>query len=110
MFSLVDLKSLLNLKKKFHPEIQHYCPETPFIIVGTKLDLFENEEYIEKNDLEKDTMKEEIGKLRSLYSTVPYFEISSKTGINIDETMISGIRYLFEFHKPIESKKECILS
>ena len=38
-FSLVNPTSLENVKKKWLPEIQHLCPGTPFVLVGTKLDL-----------------------------------------------------------------------
>ena len=33
---------------KWHPEISHHCPNTPVILVGTKLDLRDDKETIEK--------------------------------------------------------------
>lgn len=47
-FSLVCPDSLENIKTKWVPEIQHHCPTTPFILVGSKLDLRENQEMVEK--------------------------------------------------------------
>ncbi|KAL7668655.1 hypothetical protein ACOME3_009349 [Neoechinorhynchus agilis] len=38
-FSLVSRASYLNVKSKWRPEISHHCPNTPVILVGTKLDL-----------------------------------------------------------------------
>lgn len=38
-FSVACRKSFNDVKAKWLPEIQHYCPETPFILVGTKTDL-----------------------------------------------------------------------
>jgi Ras-related C3 botulinum toxin substrate 1 len=38
-FSIVQPSSLENILEKWHPEIQQYCPTTPVIVVGLKLDL-----------------------------------------------------------------------
>ena len=71
---------------KWLPEISHHCPNTPFILVGTKLDLRDDSEIIEK--LQKNgqapitlsqglQLKEEIG-------AVKYLECSSlaQEGLN----------------------------
>lgn len=39
MFSVVGPASFYNVSGKWIPEITHHCPNTPFIIVGTKIDL-----------------------------------------------------------------------
>jgi len=38
-FSLVQPNSFLNLKNRWFPELKEYCPSTPILLVGTKLDL-----------------------------------------------------------------------
>jgi len=38
-FSLVSQISFENVRAKWYPEVLHYCPKTPLILVGTKLDL-----------------------------------------------------------------------
>lgn len=38
-FSLVNSASMENIVNKWYPEIRHYCPNTPIILVGTKMDL-----------------------------------------------------------------------
>ena len=38
-FSVVSPTSFANVKSKWWPEIQHHMPNTPFLIVGTKVDL-----------------------------------------------------------------------
>uniref|UniRef100_A0A6B2LJX1 Uncharacterized protein n=1 Tax=Arcella intermedia TaxID=1963864 RepID=A0A6B2LJX1_9EUKA len=38
-FSLVDPLSLGNVSIKWQPEVLHHCPNTPIVLVGTKLDL-----------------------------------------------------------------------
>lgn len=47
-FSLVNPASFQNVKTKWLPELQHHCPGIPFVLVGTKLDLREDPETIER--------------------------------------------------------------
>eukprot|EP00164_Ancoracysta_twista_P000005 GFYU01000008.1.p2 GENE.GFYU01000008.1~~GFYU01000008.1.p2 ORF type:complete len:193 (-),score=67.67 GFYU01000008.1:389-967(-) len=41
-FSVISPASFNNVKDKWYPEIRHHNPETPIILVGTKLDLRED--------------------------------------------------------------------
>lgn len=47
-FSLVSSVSLENVKNKWYPEIQHHAPNVPFILVGTKLDLRDDDDVLSK--------------------------------------------------------------
>ena len=38
-FNIYDKMSLTNITKKWIPEVRKHCPETPVILVGTKLDM-----------------------------------------------------------------------
>ena len=38
-FSIVNPSSFENVRAKWYTEIKYYCPETPIILVGTKVDL-----------------------------------------------------------------------
>jgi len=47
-FSIISPASFENVKAKWFPEINHHNPNTPIILVGTKLDLREDKETIER--------------------------------------------------------------
>ena len=47
-FSIVNPASFENVRAKWYPEISHHCPNTPLILVGTKVDLRDHAETIQK--------------------------------------------------------------
>ncbi|OZJ06240.1 Ras-related C3 botulinum toxin substrate 1 [Bifiguratus adelaidae] len=47
-FSLVSPPSFENVRTKWYPEISHHAPNIPIILIGTKLDLREDRDTIDK--------------------------------------------------------------
>jgi len=93
-FSVVNPSSFENVRAKWHPEISHHCPNTPIILVGTKVDLREDAATIEKLNTKKQApityeqglqMMQEIG-------GVKYMECSALTQIGLKAVFDEAIR------------------
>ena len=80
-FSVDNLPSLVNVKDRWHKEIQQYCPEAPIILVGTKIDLREDQKTIDdlaKQD--KTPITEEMGAaMAEDIGAIKYLECSALT-------------------------------
>ena len=53
MCSVVSPSSFENVKEKWVPEITHHCQKTPFLLVGTQIDLRDDAVTIEKLGINK---------------------------------------------------------
>ncbi|KAJ6229186.1 hypothetical protein M0813_08103 [Anaeramoeba flamelloides] len=91
-FSLVLPNSFKNVTVKWVPEIKHYCPDMPIVLVGTKLDLRDDKEaflQMKNNDLKPishqkgSELAEKIG--------ANYIECSSKTQKNLSHVFYEAI-------------------
>jgi small GTP-binding protein len=94
-FSLIDEDSLNNIKQKWIPEIQFHCPNVPFFIVGNKLDLREDETFIE-NSKENENVKI-INYEEGLYfanenGASEYCECSAKTQEGLNNVYNTAIK------------------
>lgn len=86
--------SLENAFDKWVPEIQHYCPGIPFILVGLKSDSRASAEHPISYDAGL-----EIG---LQYGASAFIECSAKLGQNIDEVFQTAIRAALKPHdRPI---------
>ncbi|NP_001171845.1 ras-related C3 botulinum toxin substrate 2-like [Saccoglossus kowalevskii] len=89
-FSVVSQSSYENITSKWYPELTHHCPDVPYILVGTKVDLREDKEVIRKlAEVGKAPLKKETGeKLASKISAAKYMECSALTQ--------KGLKQIFE--------------
>jgi len=66
---------------QWHPEVSHHCPNTPVILVGTKLDLRDDKETIEKlkeKRLAPITYPQGLQMMKEI-GAVKYLECSART-------------------------------
>uniref|UniRef100_A0A3Q3WPQ7 Uncharacterized protein n=1 Tax=Mola mola TaxID=94237 RepID=A0A3Q3WPQ7_MOLML len=109
-FSVVSPSSFENVKNKWVPEITHYCPNTPFLLVGTQIDLRDDPCTVEKlaKNKQKPITPENAEKLARDVKAVKYVECSvqMQKGLNnvFDEAILAAL-------EPPEPKKihNCVL-
>eukprot|EP00013_Stygamoeba_regulata_P029541 CAMPEP_0177646960 /NCGR_PEP_ID=MMETSP0447-20121125/10045_1 /TAXON_ID=0 /ORGANISM="Stygamoeba regulata, Strain BSH-02190019" /LENGTH=202 /DNA_ID=CAMNT_0019149513 /DNA_START=222 /DNA_END=830 /DNA_ORIENTATION=+ len=119
-FSLCSPASYESVRLKWHPEVSHFNPKTPIVLVGTKLDLRDNPETLESlkdNGLEPiptskgNELAKEIGAEK-------YLECSALDQHNLPDVFEEAVRSVFSNEKRKEeeqasqkkkNKKDCIL-
>ena len=89
-FSIDNPDSFENIPEKWAPEVKHFCPNVPIILVGNKKDL-RNDEYTkeELSKMKQEPVKSEEGSLVcERIGGYAYMECSAKTR--------EGVREVFE--------------
>uniref|UniRef100_A0A493SSA0 Cell division control protein 42 homolog n=1 Tax=Anas platyrhynchos platyrhynchos TaxID=8840 RepID=A0A493SSA0_ANAPP len=103
-FSVVSPSSFENVKEKWVPEITHHCPKTPFLLVGTQIDLRDDPSTIEKlaKNKQKPITPETAEKLARDLKAVKYVECSALTQKGLKNVFDEAILAALE---PPEPKK-----
>uniref|UniRef100_A0A6B2LPJ9 Uncharacterized protein n=1 Tax=Arcella intermedia TaxID=1963864 RepID=A0A6B2LPJ9_9EUKA len=93
-FSVVSPSSFENIGEKWYPEVSHHCPNTPIILVGTKVDLREDAETIQKlTSMKQSPISFEQGAQMALkISAVKYMECSALTQTGLKAVFDEAIR------------------
>ncbi|CAJ0951877.1 unnamed protein product [Ranitomeya imitator] len=89
-FSIDSPDSLENIPEKWTPEVKHFCPNVPIILVGNKKDL-RNDEHTRRElaKMKQEPVKPEEGRdMANRISAFGYLECSAKTK--------DGVREVFE--------------
>lgn len=89
-FSIDSPDSLENIPEKWTPEVRHFCPNVPIILVGNKKDLRHDQVTIrELHKMKQQPVKFEDGKsMAENINAYAYLECSAKTK--------EGVRDVFE--------------
>ncbi|VDL85826.1 unnamed protein product [Schistocephalus solidus] len=89
-FSIDSMDSLENLSEKWYPEVKHFCPNVPILVVGNKLDLRSDDRAIhELTKMRQELVKPEACRLMvEKLNAYAYLECSAKTK--------EGVREVFE--------------
>eukprot|EP00123_Amoebidium_parasiticum_P016351 comp23401_c4_seq1/m.38821 comp23401_c4_seq1/g.38821 ORF comp23401_c4_seq1/g.38821 comp23401_c4_seq1/m.38821 type:complete len:194 (-) comp23401_c4_seq1:218-799(-) len=108
-FSVDNPDSLDNIPDKWTPEVRHFCPNVPIILVGLKKDL-RNDEGVkaELAKLKQEPVKPEAGEgMAKQINATKYMECSAKTKEGVREVFEEATRAaLATQHK---KKKGCTL-
>jgi len=93
-FSVDSQSSFRNIDARWHPEIKEHEPDKPFIVVGTKMDLREDEELVKKLEEDGNPMKsfDEYKEAALAMGAEMYIECSAMTRENLDEVFEQAVR------------------
>lgn len=110
-FSVVSPSSFENVREKWTPEIRHHCPLTPFLLVGTQVDLREDTNTVEK--LAKNKQKPitlDAGEKQSReLKAVKYVECSALTQKGLKNVFDEAIIAALEPPSKDQRKKKCVV-
>ncbi|KAM3596155.1 uncharacterized protein V6R79_009322 [Siganus canaliculatus] len=106
-FSVVSPTSFENVREKWVPEISHHCPRTPFLLVGTHVDLRDDSNTLAKNKQQVLTY-EDGEKMAQELKAVKYVECSALTQIGLKNVFDEAIRTALE-PPDTKPKKCCVL-
>ena len=89
-FSVDSRDSLENIQAKWVPEVKHFCPNVPFLLIATKIDLRSDPQIRQQFAREKETViRPEEGKaMADKVQAWAYLECSAKTR--------EGVRAVFD--------------
>ncbi|KAK2381547.1 rac GTP-binding protein RHO1 [Trifolium repens] len=93
-FSLISRASYENIAKKWIPELRHYAPGVPIILVGTKLDLRDDNQFFQDHPGAAPITTAQGEELRKLISAPVYIECSSKTQKNVKAVFDAAIKFV----------------
>ncbi|KAL7717347.1 Rac family small GTPase 3b [Entamoeba marina] len=92
-FSTVYLPSYDSVESKWVPEISYHCPDTPFLVIGTKKDIRDGDTEPPRHGFNDDNLDEEDGiRLAESVGAEKYIECSSLTQEGLKEVFDEAIR------------------
>ncbi|KAL9668235.1 hypothetical protein QQ045_002613 [Rhodiola kirilowii] len=103
-FSLVSRASYENVLKKWIPELQHFAPGVPLVLVGTKLDLRDDKHYLAYHPDLVPVTTAQGEELRRQIGASYYIECSSKTQQNVKAVFDAAIKVVIKM--PPTNQKE----
>ncbi|XVE74145.1 hypothetical protein DITRI_Ditri11bG0175400 [Diplodiscus trichospermus] len=105
-FSLISRPSYENVSKKWVPELRHYAPSVPIVLVGTKLDLREDRQFHLDYPGACTISTEQGLELKKQIGALAYIECSSKTQQNVKAVFDAAIKVVLQPPKQKQKKKK----
>jgi Ras-related C3 botulinum toxin substrate 1 len=106
VFATTSKNSFESIQDKWHPEIDHYLPDVPYILVGSKVDIRDAGEQDKNAESTVYVTKEEGTKLAEEIEAVAYMEVSSKTGKGLDEVFKYAMKLVLTDRGVLKGKKD----
>ncbi|EGG14962.1 Rho GTPase [Cavenderia fasciculata] len=108
-FSITNPVSYENVYTKWYPEVMHFCPDVPQILVGTKLDTREDRGIVEKLEAQhqKPVSIEQGQDLARKIKAVKYMECSAKTSLNLKQVFDEAIKSVLMMKR--KKRRGCLL-
>ena len=105
-FSVVNPISFDNVFTRWYPEIRHYSPHRPIVLVGLKVDLRDDPANIEKlqNQNEEPISHQQGVSLAKKIGAVKFFECSSLTRTGMNE-IFNGVLHVFIYPNAQKRKR-----
>ncbi|KAG4121036.1 hypothetical protein ERO13_D11G180400v2 [Gossypium hirsutum] len=103
-FSLISKASYENVSKKWIPELKHYAPGVPIILVGTKHDLREDKQFFIDHPGAVPISTAQGEELQKLIGSPAYIECSAKTQENVKAVFDAAIKVVLQ--PPKQKKKK----
>jgi len=108
-FSIDSPDSLENIPEKWVPEVKHFCPNIPIVLVGNKKDLRNDEQVIK--DLQRNRQKPvsyaEGQAMAEKINAKAYIECSSLTKEGVREVFESATKCALNQKARKQSSKKC---
>ena len=108
-FSIDSPDSLENIPEKWTPEVKHFCPNVPIILVGNKKDLRNDEATkAELAKMKQEPVKSEEGRAMSdKIGAFAYIECSAKSKDGVRDVFETATRAALQVKK--SKKGKCLL-
>jgi len=106
-FSIISPSSFENISAKWYPEVSHHCPNTPIILVGTKLDLrddLETQGRLKEKGMQPISYEQGLAKAKEI-NAVKYMECSALTQKGLKAVFDEAIRVVIAPPPKKKSKK-----
>lgn len=108
-FSIDSPDSLENIPEKWTPEVRHFCPNVPIILVGNKKDLRNDPHTLRElaKMKQKPVAPEEGRTMAEKINAYGYLECSAKTKDGVREVFETATRAALQVKRP--KKTKCVL-
>ncbi|KAG3274177.1 transforming protein RhoA-like, transcript variant X2 [Ictidomys tridecemlineatus] len=109
-FSIDSPESLENISEKWTPEVKHFCPSVPIILIGNKKDLRHDEHTRrELAKMKQEPVKPEEGRdMANRIGAFGYLECSAKTKDGVREVFVMATRAALQVRRG-KKKSGCLV-